>query len=600
MVRRLLANGPLLVQEPRSRFRLAGAKWRLYYGVLEVGVPYLSLYPSNDTSDPRKCVARINFSDEASARVRDGDASVGGAFGTSPTRAAHGGTIIQLLNVAVTKDPLAPRPTSKPAKVLEIDAHSPESLRMWVNAIKAMLAWLKHGTEPALNLISSSFTNYPAAAAGATIPSAGVGLAPPAPSNGNRSRTNSATSSIHTPTIASAAEGASVYTTGYYGGDSGAAGTSMYGGRSAAGSEYAGSNFRYPALQSGPRSVGGGPRRPSLSDAGSIVSGHHRAPPSPPLSPTHSSTGSLVPRAAPTAPMALIAPSGGMRDRPPPIPAPQSRHHHHDEMDEYDSGRGRSRGDTSDSGVDLPRRTRTKSLFVPTPQGSTRLAIGAGGGYDEDSGDLLPSPTHLSMSSRNHALGYTSSPSVGRSPANAAPRSRSVGPAPGTPRMMPSRIEDLVAALPTSTSNRALPRPTSIFGASPVSAPRSPTSASHTGGYTRSPSGSRPFSIMSQASSAGTIDTSASAPAYLGSNGRRRKSVMAAQMDNLLDDLDLVLQSMGDAPDVPPIPPVPSLPSHKSPLRWGSTGPPSPAAAGTGSPAPSVKTPRVGAPSAAS
>ncbi|ORZ38932.1 hypothetical protein BCR44DRAFT_1540976 [Catenaria anguillulae PL171] len=163
--RRPLASGPLSIQEPsRSRFRLGGPKWRLYYAILERGNPYLSLFPSNDTSDPRRCVARINFNDEASARVMDSVDSVGGSFssgsGSSGRRGSQQSTIIQLLNVAVTKDPFAPRPESKPAKVLDLDAHSPEALKVWVTAIKSMLTWLKHGTEPTFDGDSSSFNNH--------------------------------------------------------------------------------------------------------------------------------------------------------------------------------------------------------------------------------------------------------------------------------------------------------------------------------------------------------------------------------------------------------------------------------------------------------
>ncbi|KAI9217614.1 hypothetical protein BC828DRAFT_400197 [Blastocladiella britannica] len=454
--RRTLVSGPLAILEPKQgRFRLGGAKWRLYYGVLEASMPYLSLYPSNDTSDPRKCIARINIDDESSARVRDdpnamvrdpfaapGSGSGGSGSGGASTRP----TVLQLLNVNVTKEPFSARPVTKPAKVLDIDAHSPEQLKKWVTALKAVFAWLKHGTEPPLNLNSSSFE---------AIGASEVGMSGRDPHHHHQQQ--HLQHQQHSPYHASSGSLGIPPTAGHYGG--GASSRHRSPSIASGGSSLFPGGHMQPAAApaaEGGSSYAGSIRRPSNSDAGSVHSaGYYGVRPSASFSyPTPPSPGSPVTGASPydghggpivvrggtsgssgspapyNNPVAIFPPSGGMRDRPAPIPS---------------SGAPSTSASANGGGgapMMLPPRAMPKSAFFPGAGGMygggsrpARLAIDYGSLDADDDESLLPSPI------RPTARG------AGIAAAASASRSRSVGPPPSGRRPVHSapgsRIDDL-------------------------------------------------------------------------------------------------------------------------------------------------------------
>ncbi|KNE54491.1 hypothetical protein AMAG_00461 [Allomyces macrogynus ATCC 38327] len=516
----VLVSGPLSVQEPRGRFRLGAAKWRLHYGVLEAGVPYISLFPTNDVSDPRKCIMRIHFNDESSARVLDGDGAVGGSFlapdansrgrrhsGAShlssnttaavslfgspgATTTSHSKCVLQLLNVACTKLPLSPKPQSKPFKVLDVDAHTPDALRRWVRSLKATLSWLKHGDDPFPALATSSFSNGPTAAAAA------------------------AAASKHSSRLSTDSDD----------------GHDLHDARSPQAQA-----LRPPLSPNSTTLTAFLPTTTTLTRHAVRVPGDWR-------SPTIGHVDDVL--AAAAEPVGLAAHRGYV-PAPPQAPYARSDYAWTDAPDSPPASPYRTRTPQDDDDMDggagpaLPPRSRPKSIVVGGPQGTTtRLSAH---GYDHGIPSIPALPPSPTLSTRSGAAAGNS-------------RSRSVPPNPNRRslinRGMPAQIEHLVASLPTVGSNREL------APASRSPTPRPPSSASSGGGMMRRPNSARPVSVTS-VGTVESVDTAVSAPANMVGGGR--KSYISLQMDNLLDDLELALHTFDSPEMVPPVPPLPSV-----------------------------------------
>ncbi|KAJ3370930.1 hypothetical protein GGF31_003659 [Allomyces arbusculus] len=565
----VLVSGPLSVQEPRGRFRLGAAKWRLHYGVLEAGVPYISLFPTNDVSDPRKCIMRIHFNDESSARVLDGDGAVGGSFlapdanargrrhsGAShlssnttaavslfgspgATTTSHSKCVLQLLNVACTKLPLSPKPQSKPFKVLDVDAHTPDALRRWVRSLKATLSWLKHGDDPFPALATSSFSNGPTAAAAAAAASKHSSRLSTDSDDGHdlhgvRSPQAQAIAPAAEPELDDIDRILADHDHAY-----------AARGRAQTADHLFASAGAFPATGAAPPS--GLSMMSSRSQPNRGLAAHRGYVPAPPQAPYARSDYAWT-------------------DAPDSPPASPYRSRTPQDDDDMDSGAGPA----------LPPRSRPKSIVVGGPQGTTtRLSAP---GYDHGIPSIPALPPSPTLSTRSGAAAGSS-------------RSRSVPPNPNRRslinRGMPAQIEHLVASLPTVGSNRELapagrsptPRPPSSASSgyvprssndSPVILIAMPGTGGRSGGMMRRPNSARPVSVTS-VGTVESVDTAVSAPANMVGGGR--KSYISLQMDNLLDDLELALHTF-DSPEM--VPPVPPLPSATKYAEYGHTMPKSP------------------------
>jgi hypothetical protein len=106
---------------------------------------------TDDISKEENCTMQIHFTNESSARVVDHRNSKNVYQRLKEDLGSHRTKryLIQLLNVSIVKTPCAASSpvASRLYRVLDIDAHSPEGLRLWVNTFKSLLAWLKRGVD---------------------------------------------------------------------------------------------------------------------------------------------------------------------------------------------------------------------------------------------------------------------------------------------------------------------------------------------------------------------------------------------------------------------------------------------------------------------